>query len=292
MVRVWPNTDTEENVEKKQEKNDTDWQKSLSNASPEDKKKQEEDRDKSFSGDFSEENILKVMKKLDQYKNAKDYEEVMKILKDGNKNETGSGKNPDLYSFLLENRKKFEDETSKKEIEKKKKELEQGDKEHKKDEKKKDKEPEKKNEKKDNDLEKNEKKKEKDSEKSEDDNKKKWREEEKKPKKKKEKNSEKSEDEDDEAEDKSEKSDRKWFFWTIGSFLGKTSTQAGNLIRYLPRTAWNSWKIFLRSLKYFWFDILNFPSGGKAMEIFWKKYSDDMKRYKETFKWNYKKGGK
>jgi hypothetical protein len=50
--------------------------------------------------------------------------------------------------------------------------------------------------------------------------------------------------------------------------------------------------MFLRSLKYFWFDILNFPSWGKAMEIFWKKYSDDMKRYRETFKWNYKKGGK
>lgn len=241
-----PSTDIDENKKKtdegKKEKEikpeeprwEVKWHKAF--------KEQEENFAKTFS-DLTKEGVLETLQKKlpDNFKDAKSYDEAMKILKEGNGVER-LWHNKDMYDRIDLNVKKEEEkQKQKKEVEKKKEEL--------------------------NEDKKNEEKKSESKEKD-------------------------KEDDDIEADEKKEKSEKKWFFWAIWSFFKGTSKQAWNLIRYIPRTAWNSWKMFLRSLKYFWFDILNFPSGGEAMKKIWAKYQEDMKKYKATFKWNYKKSGK
>lgn len=257
-------------------------------------KKQEEDFATLFT-DLTKKGVLETLQKKlpDNFKDAKSYDEAMEILRDGKWVER-LWIHKDMYERLDLNVKKHEEsEKQKKEVEKKKEELKEDKKDdEKKNEKKDNKKLESKEEKKSEDKnEKPEDKKESgkkpESEKSKD-----KKDDEKKSEKKASEKSEEKEGDDIEADKKKEKSEKKWFFWSIGSFLGKTSTQAGNLIRYPFRATRNWLKMAWRSLKYFWFDILNFPSWGEAMKKIWAKYQEDMKKYAGKFKWNYKKGGK
>lgn len=292
MIANKPSTDVDESKKK------TDQGKKEKEIKPEEPrwkvkwhkafKEQEENFAKTFSNLTKEWVLETLQKKLpDNFKNAKSYDEAMEILKDGKWIER-LWQHKDMHDRIDLNIKKQEQaEKQKKEVEEKKEELKD----------------EKKNEKKDNEkLESKEEKKEKSDEKK---NSEKKPESEKAKEKTSEDKKEKSDENDDkksktkdkedddiEADKKKEKSEKKWFFGTIGSFLGKTSTQAGNLIRYPFRTTRNWLKMAWRSLKYFWFEILNFPSWGEAMKKIRAKYLEDMKKYKATFKWNYKKGGK
>jgi len=259
-------------------------------------KEQEENFAKTFS-DLTKEGVLETLQKKlpDNFKDAKSYDEAMEILRDGKWVER-LWHNKDMYERLDLNVKKQEEkEKQKKEVEKKKEELKDEKKDWEKLKQKAEDKNKKTDEKENKKVESKEEKKSEDkNEKSEDkkESGKKPESEKSKEKKSEKKESEKSEDDDIEADKKKEKSEKKWFFWAIGSFLGKTSTQAGNLIRYPFRATRNWLKMAWRSLKYFWFEIFNFPSWGEAMKKIWAKYQEDMKKYAGKFKWNYKKGGK
>lgn len=246
-------------------------------------KKQEEDFVTKFS-DLSKEWVLKKLQETtpEHFKDIKSYDEAMEILKEGKWVER-IGTYLDMHDWLDLNVKKHE-ESNKKEIEIEN--LKDG---LKKEDEKKEKPAEKKNE-----L--NEKKdKEKNNENSYDKSEKKYNKEEKPEKKESNKKNNESDDLEDDKSDKKTKEktpEKKWFFRTIGKAIWAIPRQTGNLIRYPFRAGRNWVKMTGRSLKYFWFEILNFPSGGAAMKKIRDKYVADMKGYGKKFKWNYKKWGK